>query len=45
MENGLYFSSLGQNVETIIYKESGHCILWEKAKELNKDVVKFISKI
>ncbi|CAB5320490.1 unnamed protein product [Rhizophagus irregularis] len=45
MENGLYFSSLGQNVETIIYKESGHCILWEKAKELNKDVVKLISKI
>ncbi|CAG8564578.1 uncharacterized protein OCT59_016453 [Rhizophagus irregularis] len=45
MEHSLYFASLGQNVETIFYKEVGHCPLWENIKDLNKDIINFVSKI
>ncbi|GBB85625.1 hypothetical protein RclHR1_12100001 [Rhizophagus clarus] len=45
MDHSLYFASLGQNVETIFYKEVGHCSLWENIKVLNKDIINFISKI
>ncbi|RIA79357.1 hypothetical protein C1645_794490 [Glomus cerebriforme] len=45
MEHSLYFASLGQNFETIIYKDVGHCILWENIKEFNKDLINFINKI
>ncbi|RIA92583.1 Alpha/Beta hydrolase protein [Glomus cerebriforme] len=45
MEHSLYFASLGQNSESIIYKDIGHCPLWENIKEFNKDIINFVSKI